>query len=278
MSHDDAAAQFTLLGSTTRIEPGELANLYDYPSQLDRCWVRANMIASLDGGATVDGRSGGLAGPGDQTLFKVMREAADVIVVGAGTVRAENYSGAQLTVAGRQRRHDRGQSEVPPIAVVTASGALEPDSRLLTRTEVPPLIFTTTVSFTATRDRVQGRADVVDASTSDPVAVDLAAVLAELSGRGLRRVLCEGGPRLLGAMVSNGLLDEIGLTISPTLVGGGAPRIVVGQTAVITELRAAHILTDQEGFLYTLFSRRAAGLGSRLPAGDDATPGTTPGG
>ena len=276
MSDDDATAQFTLLGSTTRIEPGELANLYDYPSQLDRCWVRANMIASIDGGATVEGRSGGLAGPGDHILFKVMREAADVIVVGAGTVRAENYSGAQLTVAGRQRRHDRGQAELPPIAVVTASGAIEPDSRLFTRTEVPPLIFTTTVSFTGTQDRVQGRADVVDASTSDPDAVDLAAVLAELSRRGLHRVLCEGGPRLLGDMVSNGLLDEIGLTISPTLVGGGAPRIVVGHTAVTTGLRAAHILTDQEGFLYTLFSRRSDSVGNLPLAGGDGPPGPTP--
>ena len=59
--------------------------------------MRANFITSLDGGATADGKSGGLAGPGDRALFRLMRELADVIVVGAGTVRVENYAGAQLS-------------------------------------------------------------------------------------------------------------------------------------------------------------------------------------
>jgi riboflavin biosynthesis pyrimidine reductase len=253
---DDAATRFTLLGSAAPIQAAELANLYVYPGELERCWVRANMIASLDGAATFDGRAGGLAGAGDRALFKVMREAADVILVGAGTVRAEQYSGAQLSVAARQRRQDRGQSEVPPIAVVTASGALEPQSRLFTRTEVPPLIFTSEVSCAATRDRLQGQGEVIDASASDPILVDPATTLAELARRGLYRVLCEGGPTLLGDIVAHGLLDELGLTISPMLVAGGAHRIMVSKTAVATNLRITHILTDEQGYLYSLFSRR----------------------
>jgi riboflavin biosynthesis pyrimidine reductase len=255
VSDDDAGTQFTLLSSGSTVDSAELAKLYAYPADLDRCWVRGNMIASLDGGATVEGRAGGLGGSGDRALFAVMREAADVILVGAGTVRAENYSGAQLTVACRQLRQRRRQSEVPPIAVASASGALEPESRLFTRSETPPLIFTTTVSFAATRDRLHGRAEVLDASTSDPIVVDLTAVLAELGRRGLHRVLCEGGPTLLGDIVGQGLLDELGLTIAPMVLAGTAPRIVVGQTAVTTGLRAAHILTDADGYLYTLFKR-----------------------
>ena len=255
MSDDDAATRFTLLSSARTVNAAELVELYRYPDGLDRCCVRANMIASLDGGATVDGRAGGLADAGDQALFKALREAADVILVGAGTVRAENYSGAQLTVAGRQRRHGRGQREVPPIAVITASGALEPESRLFSRCETPPLVFTTTVSFTATRERLRGCAEVLDASTSDPIAVEPTAVLAELGRRGLHRVLCEGGPSLLGDIVGLGLLDELALTIAPMLVAGAAPRIVVGHTPVTTGFRAAHILTDEEGYLYTLFTR-----------------------
>jgi riboflavin biosynthesis pyrimidine reductase len=172
-------------------------------------------------------------------------------------VRAENYSGAQLAVAGRQRRQGRGENEVPPIAVVTASGALEPESRLFTHSETWPLVFTTTASFTATRDRLQGRAEVLDASTSDPIGVDPTAVLAELAKRGLCRVLCEGGPTLLGNIVGAGLLDELGLTIAPMLVAGGAPRVVTGQTAVAARLRTSHILTDEDGYLYTLFTRGA---------------------
>ncbi len=76
-----------------------LYELYAYPADAAACWVRGNVITSLDGGATTDGTSGGLGGTGDRALFNVLRELADVVVVGAGTARAENYSGAQMTVA-----------------------------------------------------------------------------------------------------------------------------------------------------------------------------------
>jgi len=252
---DDAVTRFTRLDSLTTVDTADLPRLYDYPRELTRCWVRANMIVSVDGGATLDGRAGGLAGRGDRALFKVLRDLADVVLVGAGTVRTENYSGAQLSVAARQNRQARGQAEVPPIAVVTASGALEPTSRLFTRTETPPLIFTTNASFAATRDRLQGRADVLDASTSDPIVVDPAAVLGQLAQRGLHRVLCEGGPTLLGDFVEHDLLDELALTVAPKLVGGGAPRMVTGRVPRTTDLRTAHILTDDQGYLYLRYTR-----------------------
>lgn len=255
MSNDEAGPQFSLLGSVSALDSPGLEQCYEYPANLQKCWVRANMIASLDGGATVDGRAGGLAGAGDRALFTVMRDAADVVLVGAGTVRAENYSGAQLTVASRQRRQSRGQREIPPIAVVTASGALEPTSALFTRTETPPLIFTTTASVVATRERLHGRAEVLDASTADPIRVDLDAVLAELAGRGLHRVLCEGGSVLLADVVERGLLDELALTIAPMLVAGGAARILAGTSPVTTGLRACHILTDDDDYLYLRYTR-----------------------
>ena len=87
-------------------------------------WLRANFIASLDGGATFGGKTGQLGGPGDRAVFSLLRELADVILVGAGTVRAEGYAGARPTVAQRQRRQTRGQSEVPRLAIVTKSGRL----------------------------------------------------------------------------------------------------------------------------------------------------------
>src|SRR5206468_8381073 len=114
---DGAGIQLTVLGPTdSPIDTGDDARLndfYGYPDNLQSCWVRGNMIASLDGGATDDGKAGGLAGSGDRALFSLMRHAADVIVVGAATVRIENYSGAQLPVAARQERQRRGQAEVP---------------------------------------------------------------------------------------------------------------------------------------------------------------------
>src|SRR6201998_3500379 len=116
----------TLLGSIRELDDGHLPQLYDYPKR-DGTWVRANFITSVDGGATADGKTGTLAGPGDRLIFHLLRELADVIVVGAGTARIEGYSGVHLGVAQRQRRQARGQSEVPRLAMVTSEG--EPRDR-----------------------------------------------------------------------------------------------------------------------------------------------------
>ena len=142
MPDDAAGVRFTVLDAVESLDENRLTDLYAYPDDLQACWVRGNMIASLDGGATDDGKSGGLAGPGDRAVFTQMRQLADVILVGAGTVRTENYSGAQFSPAQRQARQRRGQAEVPPVAVVTNRGALDHDAKVFTRTEVPPLILT----------------------------------------------------------------------------------------------------------------------------------------
>src|ERR1700704_3430210 len=102
MPDDAAGTRLTVLGPVDEVDDGRLTTFYAYPDDLQSCWVRGNMIATLDGGATDDGKAGGLAGPGDRALFGLMRHAADVILVGAATVRIENYSGAQLPVAARQ--------------------------------------------------------------------------------------------------------------------------------------------------------------------------------
>lgn len=235
-----------------------LAGFYSYPSypgDHPGCWVRGNMITALDGGATDDGKSGGLAGPGDRTLFELMRNAADVVLVGAGTVRIESYSGAQPSVAQRQARQRRGQAEVPPIAVVSRSARLDPDAKVFTRTAVPPLIMTSHSSVADARHRLGAAAEVIDASGADQADVDLARVLQILAGRGLTRVLVEGGPHLLGSLIDAGLLDELCLTVAPILVGAGAPRIAAGIGVVHTRMRRTHVLTDDEGYLYTRYVR-----------------------
>src|SRR5215510_7567303 len=177
MPDDGAGTHLTVLGSTESVDDGRLAGFYAYPDDLQSCWVRGNMIASLDGGCTDDGKAGGLAGPGDRAVFALLRELADVIVVGAATVRIENYSGAQLPIAARQERQRRGQAEVPPIAVITRSGNLDPSARLFTRTEVPPLILTTSRFHDDTHRRLGSVAEVIDASGSEPDSVDAATAL-----------------------------------------------------------------------------------------------------
>lgn len=122
-------ARFRLLGGAEAVDDAAVRELYGYPDALSRPLVRGNAVASLDGAATTGGTSGGLGGPGDRWLFAVLREVADVIVVGAGTAREENYGGVRMTAAQRQSRLLRGQPEVPPIALVTRSGQLRPTCR-----------------------------------------------------------------------------------------------------------------------------------------------------
>src|SRR5271156_6239791 len=179
--------QLRLLGSVRELDGGELADLYGYPAERDGAWLRANFIATRDGGATFGGTTGQLGGPGDRAVFSVLRELADVILVGAGTVRAEGYAGARPTVPQRQQRQARGQSEVPQLAIVTKSGQLERAMPVFTRTEVPPLVCTCAAVADQTRRGLAGLAEVVDCSIDDPAQVDAAALLAVLADRGLSR-------------------------------------------------------------------------------------------
>jgi riboflavin biosynthesis pyrimidine reductase len=259
MPDDGAGIQLTVVDATgSPIDTADdvrLIDFYSYPEDLRACWVRGNMIVSLDGGATDDGKAGGLAGRGDRAVFSLMRHAADVILVGASTVRIENYSGAQLPVAARQARQRRGQAEVPPIAVVTRSGDLDPSALLFTRTEVPPLILTSARTVEDTRSRLGAVAEVIDASGADPNSADPAVILRVLGERGLVRVLTEGGPLFLGSLIENGLMDELCLTVAPILVGGASKRIVTGLGHVHTKMRRAHLLADDDGYLYTRYVR-----------------------
>jgi riboflavin biosynthesis pyrimidine reductase len=253
----DQATQLTELDAVGNAfdtaDAARLAAFYSYPEHLERCWVRANMISSLDGGATDDGKAGGLAGPGDRALFARMRQEADVIVVGAATVRIENYSGAQMSIAQRRERQRRGQAEVPPIAVITHSADFEHDAKLFNHSEVPPLIFTCREGADDARHRFGALADVVDASGRHGDRVDPAAVLAILDRRGMRRVLTEGGPSLLSLFIVGDLLDELCLTIAPILVGGQARRIASGSGESHTRMRRSHVLSDDDGYLYTRY-------------------------
>ncbi|MGC2342457.1 MAG: dihydrofolate reductase family protein, partial [Mycobacterium sp.] len=101
LADDAGGVPLRLLGSVRDLDGGALPDLYGYPAELSGVWLRANFIASLDGGATFGGKSGQLGGPGDRAVFSLLRELADVILVGAGTVRAEGYAGARPTVPQR---------------------------------------------------------------------------------------------------------------------------------------------------------------------------------
>ncbi|HUF33680.1 MAG TPA: pyrimidine reductase family protein [Acidimicrobiales bacterium] len=206
----------------------------DRPAPVGRPWVMANMVTSADGSAAVDGRSGPLGGPADRAVFHLLRSLADVILVAAGTVRAEHY------------RPARGPA---PIAVVTRSLDLDLTSALFTEATARTIVVTCAAADPGRLAAVREVADVVVAGDE---RVDVAAALAALGERGHRLVLCEGGPTLLGQVASAGVLDELCLTISPILTAGDGPRLLDGPALTPpAALRLATLLEDDG----TLFAR-----------------------
>jgi len=220
----------------------------------DRPFVRCNMISTLDGAITLRGRSGMLGGPADRRVFQALRSHADVILVGAGTVRAEAYGPARLDEEGRKRRESQGRPPVPPIAVVTRSGNLDWSSPFFTEAEERPIVFIASDSDPGERRRGEGVADFVVAGGA---SVEPARVLSYLHSAGYRSVLLEGGPGLNADVVHAGLLDELCLTLSPRLVAGQGPRVLAGsELANPLELDLVHLLED-EGFLFCRLTVRS---------------------
>ncbi|HZG91619.1 MAG TPA: pyrimidine reductase family protein [Pseudonocardia sp.] len=203
-------------GPASELDAEALAARYAYPDRLGAPFVRVNFVSSADGAVSVQGRSGGLGGPADRRVFGVLRELAEVVLVGAGTARTEDYRGA--------RRPTRGGHAPPPIAVVTGSADLDPRARLFTDTAVAPIVLTLG-SAPAQKRRALAAAGA-DVVVLDRLSPD--ALLAELGARGLHRVLCEGGPSLFGDLLAADAVDELCLTVSPLLTGGDAGRIARG--------------------------------------------------
>ncbi|MGW0026508.1 pyrimidine reductase family protein [Rhodococcus sp. NPDC003383] len=232
---------------TRTLDDAGLRALYAYPPQLDGPWIRVNFVSSLDGAVAVDGRSGGLGTPADKKVFGMLRELAEVIVVGAGTARGENYGGARTSPALRERRAAAGLPEIAPVVVVTASGDLDPQMRLFTDTFVPPVVFTSArVSDAKRRALVDAGADVRVVADHEIDGVTLVSALADA---GWHRVLCEGGPRLFGTLIADGVVDELCLTLAPMLAAGSAGRIATAPVSAPTSMRREHLLADDDGTL-----------------------------
>jgi riboflavin biosynthesis pyrimidine reductase len=255
------------IGAITPGGPGlaEIARLYAYPAagtRPGRPWVRANMVSSADGAATAQGRSGGLSGEADRQIFSVLRSLADVILAGAGTVRAEKYRPVSDAEAWPELR--AGRPPTPPIAVVTRLLDLDPDGPLLAaaRQQARTIVLTTAAAPAERRAAAARHAEVVVAGDE---LLSPEAVIGALAARGHQRILIEGGPHLLGQVTAAGLLDELCLTVSPLLAGGRAGRILAaGATggddipAAQAGLRLAHVLTDS-GYLLCRYLRADAG-------------------
>ncbi len=202
--------------------------------------VRVNFASSADGAVTVDGKSRGLSSEADRELFHLLRAMTDVVLVGAGTVRGENYGGARET-----------GGKTPPIAVVSRSLDLDPASRLFTDTQVPPIVVTCADAPAERRKALDSLADVIVAGTD---SVDVEMAIDQLADRGLKHVLCEGGPHLFGWLAAAKVLDELDLSLAPLIAGGRAGRIIAGLESQLADpLQLVHVLED-EGHLFLRYS------------------------
>lgn len=222
------------------LEPPDLLDLYgDLPG-----YLRAGLVTSLDGAVAVGGRSAPLSGPADRAVFRALRAVCDVVLVGAGTARAEDYAGVRVRPDAARWRAERGLPPAPPVAVVSRTLRLDPVSRLFAAA-VRPLVLTCEASPRDRRAVLAGVADVLVVGGDD---VDLVLARQTLAARGLTRVLCEGGPQLVLAALRAGVLDELCTTTAPQLVGGG-PALLPAPLPVPQPLRLVHLLAGGDGSL-----------------------------
>ena len=228
-----------LLPSARPLTAADLLGLYEPPTG-----VRAGFVVTTDGGIAHGGTSRTLQTPADEAVFHALRAVADAVVVGAGTARAEDYGPVRPRADGRAWRAERGLPEQPPLVVVSRSLDLDPQARFLGG----PSILVTCAAAPG-RDRFR---DVVVAGDEE---VDLADAVRQLADCGLTRLLCEGGPHLLTAMLRAGLVDELCLTHTPLLVGS-APTLLTEAQDPSVALDLEHLVDGGDGVLLARYAVR----------------------
>ena len=227
-------------------------NLQERSPTTERPYVLANMVSSMDGAISVDGVSAGLGGPADFEVFMALRSLVDVIIVGAGTVRAERYKAPKPGERAQKLRSERGQADRPLIAVISQSANLSPDLPLFSDPSYRPLIITGSDADPVALELLETKAEFARVSTA---AVDPPEVLDILWRRGHRRALLEGGPSLNGVFIEADCIDEWNLTLSPNLVGGGSARAAHGHAGVLHGFDLSHVWTSDE-LLFIQWRRR----------------------
>ena len=205
----------------------------------DRPLVAVNFAFTVDGRASIGGVSGPIGSSADTAMLAGLRTRFDAVMIGAGTMRAERYGRLVDDQEARERRERLGLPHDPLMVIVSGRLDLPWDAPLFTAGGGRVLIFTASEAEpppTATSLRIVRHKGFVD------VVAALRHLRAE---RGIRALLCEGGPGLHNQLQGAGSVDDLFLTIAPKLVGGDAPRIIEGDLPGVTELELSWLL--QEG-------------------------------
>jgi riboflavin biosynthesis pyrimidine reductase len=239
-----------LLPDPAELDDAGLAEAYRMPEGRS---LRVNFVASPDGATTVGGRSEGLGSPGDQRVFRVLRALADAVLVGHGTAAAEGYRPITADSPVGRLRTALGRPATAPIAVVSRRASLDPGSDLVARAVSPTVLVTCAAADPDRRAVLSAAGATVLVCGEDDV--DLPEALDRLAGLGHEQVLCEGGPQLLRAALTAGVVDELDLSIAPALVGGETRLL---DTALPQWLRLdLRQVLEEDGMLFTRYGVRA---------------------
>jgi len=234
------------------INKTELSERYLHPDPGDCPWVRTNFVSTLDGAVHgPDGRSGTINTPSDRTVFALMRANADVVLVGAGTARAEGYRAVDLQDWQSALRVQLGLAPYPTLAIASVSCDLP--SLLLPVADAAPVLILTSRRSRGTRPEFPDNVEVIE--FGDANRLPAREMIMALGDRGLRRVLCEGGPQLVGQLHAARLVDELCLTLSPLVVAGSAGRSAAGPQLTDESFRLDQVIGADDNALLLRYLR-----------------------
>jgi riboflavin-specific deaminase-like protein len=214
----------------------------------ERPLVAMNFAATVDGRATIAGVSGPIGSATDTAMLVGLRTRFDAVMIGAGTMRAERYGRPVSGQEAQERRERIGLPPDPLMVIVSGRLDLPWDAPLFTEGAGEVLIFT------ASEAEPPETATPVDVVRHEGFVDPLAALRHLREERGVRALLCEGGPGLHGELEGAGLVDDLFLTIAPKLVGGDVPRILEGKLPAVAPLRLEWLL-EEEGELFVRYRR-----------------------
>lgn len=229
------------MSELSALSDDEIARVYAAPDGA-ASWLRVNFVTSLDGSATRSGLSGGLSDTADHRVFDILRRLCDVVIVGAGTIRAEGYGALRLDEGQVAWRRENGLAAQPPLAVVSGRLELDPADAVFAEAPVRPIVITTE---RAPAERVRALGRVAEVLVCGELTVGARRMREALAELGLTRQHSEGGPHLFGSMIAEDAVDELCLTVSPQLVAGTGPRISASAAPEVpVPLSLAHVLRE----------------------------------
>ncbi len=234
----------------------DLVDLYRHPVPEAGGWLRSNFVSTLDGSIQgPDGRSGSINTASDQQVFAIHRALADAVVVAGGTARNEGYRAIDLAPWQQELRLREGLAPHPTLVVVTGSANLDPSIAEPAEGAGGEVIVVTTVGKSAA-DLAPLSGAGIEVMETGADEIDLGRMVDDLAGRGLSRLLCEGGPQLHRDLLAAGLVSELSLTLAPVAVGGNGLRTTSGPFLdPVRSFELQFTLLGDDGALFTSYRR-----------------------